>query len=200
MHPWFSGSLHKDWLIDLEDQLRRSPHASVGEIGLDAAATDSISGLKYDFETQMHVFKSQYDLACKLNRSVSIHAVQVAGKLFDFLENHDKSPPSIMMHSFNASQDMIKRLLKLKGVGSTIYFSLGSVVNLRSKKFKDMVLSIPDDKILIESDSHEFLSVDSQIELILQELAKVKEWDLDMATSIMEKNTTNYLLHQHQQS
>jgi TatD DNase family protein len=184
--------LHSNWLDELEKRLIESPTASVGEIGLDSLAKDPVSGLKYDFETQLQVFSAQFDLACKLQRPVSIHAVQVHGKIFDFISQQERAPPSIMFHSFNASSDMIKRLIKLKGIGDRLYFSL-STVNLRSKKFLDMVQSIPADKILIESDCHDINSVDDAMQSILENLALVKGWDMDTAVSILSKNTDNYL-------
>jgi TatD DNase family protein len=176
----------------LEKLLIESPAASVGEIGLDRLAKDPVSGLKYDFETQFKVFSAQFDLACKLQRPVSIHAVQVHGKLIDFFTQQEQAPPSIMLHSFNASSDMIKRLIKLRGIGNRLYFSL-STANLRSKKFHDMLQSIPADKILIESDCHDINSVDDSMQSILEKLALAKGWDIDTAVSILSNNTDNYL-------
>jgi TatD DNase family protein len=184
--------LHSNWLQDLEKQLIESPRASVGEIGLDGSARDPVSGLKYDFETQIKVFSAQFDLACKLQRPVSIHAVQVIGKLFEFFSHQEIAPPSIMLHSFNSSSDMIKRLIKLR-IGERLYFSLSASVNLRSKKFNDMVQSIPDDKILIESDSHDINSVDEAMQTILEKLAVAKGWTMETAVAILSKNTDNYL-------
>lgn len=160
---------------------------------MDGSARDPSSGLKYDFDTQLKVFSAQFDLASKLKRPVSIHAVQVAGKLFDFMSQQETAPPSIMLHSFNASSDMIKRFVKLKDIGKRLYFSLSAAVNLGSKKFTDVVLSIPDDKILIESDCHDINSVDDAMETILEKVAQVKDWDMDTAISILSRNAYNYL-------
>lgn len=109
------------------------------------------------------------------------------------MSKQDKTPPTIMLHSFNASSDMIKRLIKLKGIGERLYFSLSASVNLRSKKFNDLVLSIPDDKILIETDSHDINSIDDSIQIILEKVAEAKGWDLETAVSRLSRNTSNYL-------
>ena len=164
----------------------------VGEIGLDESAKNPKTGLKYDYETQFEVFNAQFNLACELQRSVSIHAVQVSGKLYDFMSKIEKSPPTIMLHSFNGSSDMIKRLLKIKGIGHKIYFSLSLAVSLRSSRFQEIVLSIPDDRILIESDCHDIAKLDGCMEEILEKVANVKGWDLEMAVSILSRNTLNY--------
>ena len=179
--------------MHLKKRLLDAPEAFVGEIGLDGIAKDPKTGLKYDFETQYNVFKAQYDLACELKRPVSIHAVQVAGKIYDFLSSQVETPPAIMLHSFNASPDMIKRLLKIKAIGHKTFFSLSYAVNFRSKNFTNMVSTIPDDKILLESDCHDINSVDSYMQDILQSVANAKGWDLAETASIVSRNTSSFL-------
>lgn len=123
----FYGSLVPEFsILELAKILEADPNACIGEIGLD---------------------KSQLELAEKYERPVSIHCVHEWPKFFELLENFQI--PSIMLHGFYASKEILERLIKHK---QNIYISY-SYKALNFSKTKELVALTPRNKILIETDS-----------------------------------------------
>eukprot|EP00842_Homolaphlyctis_polyrhiza_P006979 jgi/Hompol1/870/HPOL_004033-RA len=200
------GTSPTDWQL-VESTLERYP-------GRIVPAFDRSTGKLYPMDQQLHVFVAQMALAIELNRPVSVHAVQVHGKILDYFREMDRMcgqlkakwkrhrmesarsavmpkmpcPPAIMMHSFTASPDIGRSLIKLPHIGPRFFFSFSSVVNARSSKFDERVLAVPDDRILLESDIHDATAVDQQMANICQAVATIRGWTL---AETVERSTRN---------
>ena len=121
---------------------------AIGEIGLD---------YHYSAETakeQVALFNAQLDLATELELPVIIHSREADDDTLEALTKHAESwkgtPDRIgVLHCFTRSTEFAEKLLKL---GYHISFS-GIVTFLNADPLREVAKSIPDDRILIETDS-----------------------------------------------
>ena len=132
----FDAALHE--LMYLLDDSRV---VAVGEIGLDYHYDDT------DREVQKSAFEAQMKLACELGKPVVIHDREAHGDVMDIIRRY----PSVcgVMHSFSGSPEMAAELVKM---GWYISFS-GPVTYKNAVKVKAAACSVPQDRILVETDS-----------------------------------------------
>lgn len=182
----------------MKQHLKDTPNSIVGEMGLDGIAKDRDTKLVYPMDVQMRLFEQQFQLASQLQKPVSMHAVQVYGKVYEFFRSLAKSqdahvPPSIMLHSYSGSPEIASQLIRLPQIGPRFYFSFSSFVNARSPKMLDRIRAIPHDRILLESDLHETSLVDDAMYSILEIVAQVKGWTLEETVDRVVENTSRFL-------
>ncbi|KAJ3275724.1 hypothetical protein HDV01_007191 [Terramyces sp. JEL0728] len=203
IHPWFTN-LETD-ISELEQYLVRNPKALVGEIGLDKVATDNKGNL-YDFKVQLDLFQKQMELATKYQRPVSVHCVHTPSEMLSYFTQLDRTcapfkksklplpcPPSIMMHSFTASLEIAKQLMKLPRIGKRFYFSFSHFVNSRSPKSLEKIGGIPDDRILLESDIHDCTLVDGAMNHTIKLVSQAKSWLEEDTIKITTRNANEFL-------
>jgi TatD DNase family protein len=143
LHPWFTHTRSPNWLPTLTTLLKTTPAAGVGEIGLDHAMDN------LDIEDQLTVFTSQWALATRLNRPVSMHCRKAWNVLQTFLKTTPAPPRGFVIHSFSGSADMIPALAA-KGA----FFSIsGSITNPNNRHGHAAAAAIPPDRLLIETDA-----------------------------------------------
>jgi TatD DNase family protein len=128
-------------LSEIEKMLFHKKVVALGEIGLDYHYEP------VDKNLQLGWFKAQMALAEKLNVPVVIHDREAHGDCMQII----KEFPNVkgVFHSFSGSAEMAKELIKL---GWYISFS-GTVTYKNAQKPKEACICVPDDKILIETDS-----------------------------------------------
>lgn len=146
LHPWKVNDVAAEWVKLLEDFLKTHPTAGVGEIGLDRWIRN------YDFARQKESFEIQLQLAEQWKRPISIHCLQAWGSLLEILISHHPKT-GILLHSFGGPVEMVEELIALGA-----YFSISGYFfrNDKAKKLKSFE-SIPDDRILIETDAPDML-------------------------------------------
>jgi TatD DNase family protein len=160
-HPWFvkgrDGSpsrprraedstpyLWKQNIQTLEKLLREQPEAGVGETGLDFQD-------RFNNRSEQEVsFTAHLDLARELNRPVAVHCVHAWGRLIEILRKHPA--PKIILHAFSGAPELIPELVDMN-----CWFSFcGSVANPNAKRVRVSVVAVPEDRLLIETDSPDF--------------------------------------------
>jgi TatD DNase family protein len=142
LHPWFIASRTSDWISRLESILKDTP-GGVGEIGLDHWIKN-----RNDSE-QEEVFRKQIELAIRLKRPAMIHCVRAWERLLSILNEYSPMPISILIHAYSGSTELIQPLVNLGA-----YFSVsGSVFYEKNVSRRETVKHIPEDRILIETDS-----------------------------------------------
>ncbi|QEG25205.1 TatD family hydrolase [Mariniblastus fucicola] len=146
VHPWKVQGRAESWLESLRGFLDRFPDAGVGEIGLDRW----IEG--HDIEDQLIVFRNQLDLAVELDRPCTIHCLRAWGPLLKELTSHDVLP-RFLMHSFGGSEETAKKFVEL---GAWFSFS-GYFLHEKKEKVVEVFRSIPQDRILVETDAPDML-------------------------------------------
>lgn len=141
VHPHEADS----WETDTSDAVRRlAAHekcVAVGEIGLD---------YHYDFsprEKQKEVFRYQLALARELGKPVIIHDREAHGDTMEILREFPEVTG--VLHAFSGSAEMARELVKM---GYYIAYG-GSVTFKNADRLAATVSEVPDDRLLIETDS-----------------------------------------------
>lgn len=161
IHPWFvegrAGSpsrprraedstpcLWKNDFQTLEKTVRDFPMLGIGETGLD---------FQERFENraeQEACFAAHLDLARELNRPVAVHCVRAWGRLVEILREHPA--PRILLHAFGGAVELIPELTELN-----CWFSFcGNVTNPNARRVRAAAAAVPEDRLMIETDSPDF--------------------------------------------
>lgn len=183
VHPWWAHKVNEpreEWLTRLKLLLQQTPHAVCGEIGLDKlTAKREAPGVEVDWQdlyaTQKDVFVNQLKLATELNKPVVCHCVGSFGDMMEIFQAQRKLPPMIYMHAFGGSVDYAKCLQKLPD--TELYFGFASAINLKAKKTREVLRSIPPERILLESDLEQPHRLDECIDTMLEVMAETIDWD-----------------------
>ncbi|KAJ8467756.1 hypothetical protein OPV22_030308 [Ensete ventricosum] len=145
LHPWYVNERSPNWFKALREFLAETPAAAVGEIGLDKGA----HAKNIDFREQVDVFRLQLELAKVLEKPVSVHCVRAFGDLLEIMSSTGPFPAGVILHSYMGSAELVPGLAKL---GSYFSFS-GHLTSVKPEKAKEMLKSVPKDRILIETDA-----------------------------------------------
>jgi len=145
IHPWHVDSVDANWDKKMLDLLRNNPYLFVGEIGLDKT--------RNNFAKQISVFVQALEMAIECRRIVNLHCVHAWDEVIKILNKYRPDLPRIVVHSFDGNQNAID-------CGLDLYFSYSpNVANNRFKRMAASVERVPRDKILVESDSFNFIDV-----------------------------------------
>lgn len=188
VHPWFAHELDDDqWISDMHAELVRNRNLIVGEIGLDKLWVPP-DRERNEIERQLVVFNKQLDLATELQRPVSLHSVKCDGIMFDLLSKRTELPPKIYFHAFGGTVATARSYYRMKRFGSRFYFGFASAINLRSMKTTEVIASIPDDRLLLESDLEDPNDVAGSLYKMIEVIATSKAWDIPTACRITTEN------------
>ena len=128
---------------DIEEIKELAKHkkcVAIGEIGLDYYWT------KDNKEKQLEFFEKQIILAKQLNLPIIVHDRDAH---FDTLNLLLKHKPKGVVHCFSGSKEMAKEILDIG-----MYIGIGGVVTFNNaKKMPEIVKTIPDERLLLETDS-----------------------------------------------
>ena len=145
IHPWFTESVKPGWETRLHDLLSaKNKSCGIGEIGLDKVHPA-------DFSVQVKLFESQLDIAYSLKMPASIHCVRAWGKTIEILEKRaaENRLPSIMIHSFDGSYEMMRRFAN---IGCFLSYS-AKFADASQVKLQNTLKQTPIDLLLLESDA-----------------------------------------------
>ena len=128
-------------MIDLS---KNKKCVGIGECGLDYHyGNDSKAKQKASFITQINVSRAT-------NLPLIIHARDADKDMINILENEYKNGPfKAILHCFSSGKD-----LALCGLNLGFYISFSGIVTFKSAKLiQEIATLMPDDKILVETDS-----------------------------------------------
>lgn len=152
IHPWQAHTATTGWQERLAGMLMKYPHASIGECGLDRwVASPTI-------EIQKLIFRDQLKLAAEMNRPLTIHCLKAWDLLFEAF-GEIPPPPRFLMHSFNGSLEIARRLIPL---GAYFSFS-GHFLHERKSSVLDVFRQLSSDRILLETDAPDMRPPDDQV-------------------------------------
>ncbi|KAF9291263.1 hypothetical protein BGZ68_004579 [Mortierella alpina] len=99
-------------------------------------------------------------------------------------------PPRLCMHSYGGSVDMLKAFTKLDHAPE-IFFSFSILINgrLQERKLRELILAVPEDRLLIESDHHSHSQVDQLLVEMVHKVAEIRQWTLK---ETVEKTARNW--------
>ena len=157
----------------------------VGETGLDYYYENSAKN------EQIESFKTHIEASIKCNCPIIVHSRDSEDDTFNTLNDYANEKPKILMHCFTGSKKFADKLLDLGA-----YFSASGIITFNnSLELQEVFENIPNEKILIETDSPFLAPVPmrgkknepSFIKYTLEHLAKIKKLDKNE----MEQITTN---------
>lgn len=158
----------------------------VGETGLDFFYNNS------NRVNQIKSFENHIEASVDLNVPAIVHSRNAESETFEILNKYRKENLKILMHCFTGTSNFVEKLMKFN-----TYFSASGIITFKNsidlqKTFK----IIPEDKLLIETDSP-FLSPEpmrgkinepSYIKYTLQKLAELKNLSIENLDNITTNN------------
>ena len=115
----------------------------VGETGLDFYYNHA------DKLRQINSFIAHIEASIELNKPLIIHSREAEQETYDILNSYKGKNLKILMHCFTGSLEFSKKLLKLGA-----FFSASGIITFKnSGDLQETFKSIPQEKILIETDS-----------------------------------------------
>lgn len=138
LHPWYIDDDSSEWADMLYLKLISDGNAWVGECGLDRYKNPI-------FEMQRDVFATHIAFAKELSRPLIVHAVKANQWLEEFWK--ELGSARFVIHSFSGDVGFLRRVIKFGG-----YISFSPSI-LRSKNFDDLLVEVPINKIMLESDA-----------------------------------------------
>ena len=157
----------------------------IGETGLDFFYNNSIK------KNQIESFENHINACLELNLPLIVHSRSAENETFNVLNNYKNSEIKILMHCFTGTLEFAKKLMDFN-----CFFSASGIITFKnSSNLRDTFEFIPNDKIIIETDSPFLAPVPmrgkknepSFIKYTLDQLAKIKKSTLDN----MDKTTTD---------
>ena len=180
----------KNYLIEKDEIIKKvrmnSKIIGVGETGLDFYYNNS------DKDSQLKSFQNHIEAAMDLNIPLIIHSRNAENETYDILKKNYKKNLKILMHCFTGSTDFALNLVPLNA-----YFSASGIITFKkSTELQETFKKIPEDKLLIETDSP-FLSPEpnrskknepSFIKFTAQKLANLRNIELDKLILLTTNN------------
>lgn len=159
---------------------------AVGEIGLDYYWN------KENKELQKTIFKKQIELANKYNLPIVIHTRDAINDTLEIIKNNEVKNRGIF-HCCPLNRELVKEALKLG-----YYISLSGVVTFKNaKNANEIIEMIPENRILIETDSP-YLAPEPvrgtrnncmNVKFVAEKIGKIKNKTLEEIADITNKNT-----------
>ena len=180
----------KNYLIEKDEIVKKvrmnSKIIGVGETGLDFYYNNS------DKDTQLKSFQSHIEAAINLNIPLIIHSRSAENETYDILKKNYQKNLKILMHCFTGSTDFALNLVPLNA-----YFSASGIITFKkSTELQETFKKIPEDKLLIETDSP-FLSPEpnrgkknepSFIKFTAQKLANLRNIEVEKLILLTTNN------------
>lgn len=182
-HPSEVDKFSEEDFNYIKNNINNSKIVSIGEIGLDYHYGSN------DKEKQIKMFKSLLDLAQSENISVVIHTRDAAQDTMNILKNYKLN---VDIHCFGYSLEIAKECIKRGyrlGIGGVLTFK-------NSKKLVEIVLNIPIENILLETDSpyltpEPFRGKKNEpfyLSYVIDKISEIKKISIDEVKKITTKN------------
>ncbi len=175
-------------LQEIEKMLQQNENkkiVAVGEIGLDYYWN------KENKEIQKQMFKKQIELANTYNLPIAIHTREAVQDTIEILKQNEVTRKGVF-HCCPLNRELVKEALKL---GFTISFA-GPITFKNAKNAQEIVTMVPNDKMLIETDSP-YLAPEPKrgtrndsrnVKLVAEKIAEFKEIPLEEVAKITYEN------------
>ena len=157
----------------------------IGETGLDFYYNNS------DKKNQIISFENHIEACLEIKLPLIVHSRNAENDTFNILNNYKNTDLKVLMHCFTGSMEFAKKLLDFN-----CYFSASGIITFKnSSDLRDTFAFIPNDKIIIETDSPFLAPVPmrgkknepSFIKYTLEKLAEIKSNTMEN----MDKITTD---------
>ncbi len=178
LHPQIAHERYSELLL-FDKLIHKTKY--VGEVGLDG-------GKEYKDHWDIQILVFQHILnSCEIagGKILSIHSRHAVNQVLDYLEQYPKAG-IFVLHWFTGSKFQLKRAIELG-----CWFSVGPAM-LKSKKIKDLILEIPLNRLITETDGP-FTQINKKtimpwdVSLAIQQLSTI----LDISIEDMDRLVTS---------
>lgn len=176
----------KEQISKIEMLANHEKVVGIGEIGLDYYWN------KENKDLQQFAFITQIELANQLKRPIVIHTREAISDTIEILKTHPVMKKGVF-HCCPLNRELVKEALQLG-----FYISFAGPVTFKNAKNADEIIHmVPDDKMLIETDSP-YLSPEpnrgkrndsSNVIYIARKIAEVKGYSEEQVANITYQNT-----------
>lgn len=186
IHCHEADSFYEKNYVKIKNLLKDPKSIAVGEVGLD---------YHYDFTTpslQKHVLKRFLDLALKVDKPLILHCREAEEDLYNMLKPYDNSLRGVI-HCYTGGIYWAEKFLEL---GFYLGFT-GIVTFKKSKDLRQVLESIPIERILTETDSPYMtpepyrskpMNEPAYVRYVAEAIAKVKGVEFNKAGQIFIEN------------
>lgn len=182
VHPWDYAKW--DGGERLRTALAADPLAGVGEIGLDRMKDRNIPQAMRD------VFAFQLEIAAEFKRGVVLHGAKCWGEVVKACKPYRDRIPAFLFHGFSRSGGLLPDIEALNG-----FVSVGpAVLNDHAVNYRELVKSIPDKMILVESDATAGNANEQpSVADIARKTAELRGMDFESFAALIENNAARFL-------
>lgn len=167
LHPWHVGNAGPHWRDTLRRTLDASPHAAIGEIGLDRWILDRarpddarLAGLRRaPLAEQQEAFTWQLTLATERNLPVTIHGLHAWRPLLDTLRATPRPARGFLLHAYSGSAELAREFAALGAYfsfnGSFLPSTQGHFIRdiTQAAQLREVFCQLPLDRLLNETDA-----------------------------------------------
>jgi TatD DNase family protein len=184
IHPHDATDLDQKSLIVMKDLAKADKVVGIGETGLDFHYDNSPRNI------QKQAFQKQIDLAQEINLPLVIHSREADEETMSMLEKNNVE--NGIWHCFSSNKEIARKVLDLG-----LYIAFGGIITFKNaENIRDLIKSLPLDRLLIETDSPFLTPVPHRgqrnqpayVEYVVKKIAEIKETSLE---EVAEKTTKN---------
>ena len=183
-HETDNDNISKDIIVE---NVKKNPKLiGIGETGLDFYYNHSKKNKQIDS------FKRHIEAALETNLPIIVHSRNAEEETFNILSKYNHEKPKILMHCFTGSYNFYKKMEELNS-----FFSASGIITFNnSQDLQNTFLKIPNNKLLVETDSP-FLSPvpmrgkknePSFIKYTIKKLAEIKNINMSEMINITTDN------------
>ena len=183
-HETDNDNISKNIIVE---NIKKNPKLiGIGETGLDFYYNHSKKNIQIDS------FKKHIEAALETNLPIIVHSRNAEEETFNILSKYKHEKPKILMHCFTGSYNFYKKMEELNS-----FFSASGIITFNnSQDLQNTFLKIPNNKLLVETDSP-FLSPvpmrgkknePSFIKYTIKKLAEIKNINMSEMINITTDN------------
>ena len=195
VHPHHANEINDDYLKKLKDEITtNNPHA-IGETGLDFFRNLST------YEEQIFAFEEQIKIAIDANKPLFLHQRDSHDDFIKILRKYSSDISKAVVHCFTGTQEQLDDYLELD-----FYIGVTGWIcdEKRNVELRKTIKNIPLEKLMIETDCPYLIPKNlvekpknnrnepSNLNHIINEIAKLMEIDIDILRKQTFVNTINY--------
>lgn len=190
VHPHETKNWDDSFLTEIENLSKHKKIVGIGEIGLD---------YYYDFspkEKQIQAFKSQINLALKLNLPIVVHNRESDEDIMQIIREFKSTPLKAQFHCFNGSLENAKELIQMNHFISFV----GNITFKKADALRNIVSNVNLNNVMIETDSPFMTPVPfrgkrndpSNVKYIAQQIAELHNKSIEEIARITSNNAINF--------
>lgn len=188
LHPCSVGENNEEALKTVEDWLQKRKFVAVGEIGID------LYWEKKWLSQQIEAFELQCQWAAAYGLPVVIHARESIDILIELVGKQPAESRRGVFHCFTGTEKQAAEIVE-----QGYYLGIGGVVTYKSSGLREVLKSVPVDRILLETDSPYLAPVpyrakrneSAYLVNIARQVAEVYGLGLDELAEITTRNAVN---------